>query len=204
MLEGLGSLAWSIVQGHERVVSKQRSGRFLRLERDAINIAAGLEIIEIIYDAHPEFNREETFEGDLLLHRFCSQRECDGIATPDILKFLLEKCPESIRHANNRGQLPIHIAAMLSKSPEFCSMLIEAYPGSERIAGPPLGMLPIHCACMSKTATNTVHGTVATVEYYLYSLYPDGINYAVGLNLDGHGQELYPIHITISSLVGVT
>ncbi len=170
----------------------------LMLRYNDTNIAAGLEIIELICDADPQFIREETFEGDLLIHRFCCHRECDGITACEFLNLLLKMYPESIRHANIRGQLPIHSAAMVSKSPEFCSVLIEAYPGSERIAGP-LGMLPIHCACMSKTATNTV----ATVEY-LYNLYPDGINYAaVGVNLDGHGQEPYPIHITISSLVGV-
>jgi ankyrin repeat protein len=61
-------------------------------------------------------------------------------------------------------------------------VLIEAYPGSERITGH-FGMLPLHCACFLNN--------VAVVDY-LYHLYPDAINHAT---TDGR----YPIHITIDT-----
>ena len=59
-------------------------------------------------------------------------------------------------------------------------MLIEAYPGSERIASSN-GAWPLHYACFQNN--------VAVVEY-LYHLYPDAINHAT---TEGH----FPIHFAI-------
>jgi len=146
------------------------------------SIEAALGIIKVLYDAHPDFIHKEDGEGNLPLHKLCTN-DCEAAAM-EILKLLLEKHPESIRHQNVKGNLPIHIASMMSRSPEFCCALIKAYPGSERIDNL-IGMLPIHYACM--------HNAVATVEY-LYTLYPDGINHATR-------QGLYPIHTAISSMV---
>lgn len=78
----------------------------------------------------------------------------------DILKLLLEKCPESVHSSSQDGNLPINEAAHGSKSPDFCRLLIEAYHRSVRIAGDQ-GMLPFHWACG--------FGTVATAEYLLNS-----------------------------------
>ena len=72
---------------------------------------------------------------------------------------------------------------MTSKSPEFCRVLLEAYPGSERLADQ-VGMLPLHYACMNNS--------IAMVEY-LYKLYPDAIYHETS-----HG--LYPIHVAIVNL----
>eukprot|EP00984_Skeletonema_dohrnii_P038565 scaffold41923_cov194-Skeletonema_dohrnii-CCMP3373.AAC.1 len=72
---------------------------------------------------------------------------------------------------------------MMSRSSEFCRVLIEAYPGSERISDEE-DTLPIHFACMYNTA--------ATVEY-LYGLYPDAINH---VTIEG----MYPVHLAISGL----
>ncbi|KAK1734177.1 hypothetical protein QTG54_015180 [Skeletonema marinoi] len=88
----------------------------------------------------------------------------------EILKLLLHKYPEAARHADNEnGTLPLHMASGFggSRSPEFCRVLIEAYPGSERISDAS-GELPLHFACYKNT--------LATVEY-LYKLYPDAINH---------------------------
>eukprot|EP00985_Skeletonema_marinoi_P018094 scaffold10048_cov66-Skeletonema_marinoi.AAC.2 len=99
----------------------------------------------------------------------------------------MQKFPEAIRHADNKGYLPIHRAAMASKSSEYCQVLIDAYPGSERI-GAMDGMLPFHFACG--------YNTLATVEY-LYKVYPDAINHTTP-STNGH----YPIHYAISSMGG--
>ena len=96
-----------------------------------------------------------------------------------ILGLLIEKCPEAVRHANNSGRLPIHLAAR-AQSPEFCRLLIEAYPGSEKIPSAK-GVLPLHLACLGNT--------VAAVEY-LYQQYPDAIRHATA-------NGLYPIHYAI-------
>ena len=131
------------------------------------NTAVSLKMIEAIYDAHPELIRKEDDDGQLLLHQLCavppSYDETRRIA---ILKLLLEKYPESIRHESGKGFLPIHNALMMAESPAICRMLIDAYPGSERIPSNSTRMLPFHYACMNNT--------LDTVEY-LYNLYPDAI-----------------------------
>jgi ankyrin repeat protein len=126
----------------------------------------------------------------------------------DILGLLLERCPEAVRpvrHADRYDRiavyrLPIHFAAE-SKSPEFCRVLIEAYPGSERITSPD-GQLPLHIACKC--------GAVATAAY-LYELYPESINVAAGNGLYTiytFSMQImrgyYPIHCAIARLTSET
>eukprot|EP00985_Skeletonema_marinoi_P025019 scaffold17940_cov76-Skeletonema_marinoi.AAC.1 len=64
----------------------------------------------------------------MALHHLCGHRKVDETIASAVLKLLLEKNPESIRHANSEGRLPIHVASMMSRSSEFCRVLIEAYP----------------------------------------------------------------------------
>eukprot|EP00985_Skeletonema_marinoi_P002172 scaffold882_cov85-Skeletonema_marinoi.AAC.7 len=109
----------------------------------------------------------------------------DEMKSIELLKLLLEKCPEAVRHVENIRLirfLPIHYAAW-ERSPEFCRVLIEAYPGSERIANR-FGALPFNNACSN--------GTFATVEY-LYKLHPDAINHRTTIGT-------YPIHNAIDSI----
>eukprot|EP00984_Skeletonema_dohrnii_P035851 scaffold36127_cov167-Skeletonema_dohrnii-CCMP3373.AAC.1 len=140
-----------------------------------------LNIIQLLIDAAPDSVRSADEDGDTPLHNLCRNDELDESAALAILKLLIEKHPETNR-ANNEGLLPIHFAGA-RRSPEFCHVLIEACPGSERITGAN-DMLPLHWAC----ATNTL----AMVEY-LYKLHPDAINHA-----DTEGY--YPIHIAITGL----
>ena len=144
-------------------------------------------IIEAIYDAHPEFIRMEDNEGKLPLHKICTNTGLDDTTGLEILKLLLEKHPESVQYAVNGDHLPIHIALIASKSPEFCRVLIDAYPGSERIAGS-MGMLPLHFACM--------RNTVKTVEY-LYECYANAINETTPFGA-------YPIHLAIAGAMATT
>ncbi len=164
-LEGQSLLVWVCLQ-----------------EYNDANIGAVIEMIRVIYDAHPEFIREEDSQGDLPLHCLCKSK-LDGKVVVAILKLLLEKYPESIRHANNKGFLPIHTAAATTTSPEFLSVLIKAYPGSERMAGP-MDMLPLHFAC--------TYNSVTAIEY-LYNLYPDAIH------IEASGV-MYPIYIATGGL----
>ena len=158
-------------------------GRLLPLHFACQNSNVSLGIIRLLIDAAPDSVRRANDNGQLPLHYICEVKDMDESAAIDILKLLLEKHPESIRH-EDIGSLPIHIAAMASKSPEFCRLLIEAYPESERIGAGPLNILPIHYACFKNT--------VETVEY-LYNLYPDVINHAITLGM-------YPIHDAISGV----
>ena len=142
-------------------------------------IRAGIEIINVIFEAQPASVRSVNYEGRMPLHSLCINRKVDEAAAMQILKFLLEKYPEAVRHADNDGYLPIHLASRL-RSPEFCRLLIEAHPGSERRTTTN-GELPLHLAC----ALNTL----PTVEY-MYGLYPDAIGHAA---TQGH----HPIHKAI-------
>ena len=145
------------------------------------DIETGIRAIEVIYDAHPESVRVVNEEGHTPLHILCGNtRQVDEAVALQILKFLLEKYPDAVQHADNNGFLPIHRASWW-RSPAFCRVLIEAYPGSERISTN-YGGLPLHIACFE--------GSLATVEY-LYKLYPNAIHHATT-----NGK--HPIHNVIS------
>eukprot|EP00985_Skeletonema_marinoi_P006706 scaffold2911_cov73-Skeletonema_marinoi.AAC.7 len=142
-----------------------------------------VNIIQLLIDAAPVTVRSADEDGYMPLHYLCENLHIDDAAALAILKLLILKCPEAIRHANNDGGLPINCAGRGGKSPEFCRMLIESYPGSQRISKAN-GVLPFHCACF--------HNTVATVEY-LYKLHPDAIHHATI-------KGLYPIHYAITGV----
>ena len=165
---------------------------------DMKNVTPG--IVQLLIDAAPDSVRSEDLSGLMPLHYLCMNINLDETAGSAILKLLIKKCPEAVRHEttcddDQTRSLPIHIACESKKSPDFCRLLIDAYPGSERIAAQQLsegfpdpnqildveGALPLHYACRNNT--------VATVQY-LYKLYPDAINHAT---TNGH----YPIHAAI-------
>ena len=156
------------------------------------NKNGSIGIIRLLIDA-PESVRHTDNSGDLPLHRLCHNNYLDETAALQILDLLLEKHPDSIRHTNNNGHLPIHIAAMRTKSSEFCRVLIDAYPGSERI-GDGKGVLPFQLAC--------IHNTVEIVEY-LFKVYPDAVTHTTALGtdaIDHASDKWYPIHHATGSV----
>ena len=147
------------------------------------NVTRGM--VQLLIDAFPESLRREDNNGYMPLHQLCINKNLEDATAVDILGLLLERCPEAVRRANDDG-LPIHAACGVGlRSPEFCRMLIEAYPRSERIANS-IGMLPFHVACGQ--------GAVVTAKN-LYKLYPESINVT-----DRGG--IYPIHYAIMRLKG--
>ena len=145
-----------------------------------INPNVTLNIIKLIIDAAPASVRGEDYSGDMPLHYLCDNEKVNEATALEILKLLIERCPEAVRHANNdRGRLPIHKASW-GRSPKFCRLLIKAYPGSERIVDGK-GLLPLHHACMK--------GSLATAKY-LHRLFGDAIDHT---STDG----FYPIHYAI-------
>lgn len=145
-----------------------------------------LGMVQLLIYAYPESLRRGDNTGYTPLRCLCGNKEIDEDVGLDILKYFIERCPESVRHTTeinpNLGSLPIHFAAAY-QSPEFCRLLIDAYPGSERMANDD-GRLPFHVACQENT--------VATVKYF-YQLCPESISMA-----DNNG--LYPIHYVIWGL----
>eukprot|EP00984_Skeletonema_dohrnii_P035090 scaffold34613_cov127-Skeletonema_dohrnii-CCMP3373.AAC.1 len=141
-------------------------------------------IIQLLIDAAPDSVRSVTNVGRMPLHYLCSSTNEDDRKAMQILKLLIERHPDVIiRHVDNNGFLPFHYACA-TRSPEFCRLLIEAYPGSERMTGFN-GVRPLHAACGNNT--------LATVEY-LYKLYPDAISHATT-------RGNYPIHAAIMGMM---
>ena len=147
------------------------------------NKNAMLNIVQILIDAAPESVHSENNYGHMPLHILCANDNVSEIAAVKILKLLIKKYPEALRHIDNDDRLPIQLAASWGTSPEVCSVLIEAYPGSERMTSSE-GELPLHDACFNNT--------VAMVEY-LYRQYPGGIAHTTT-------RGLYPIHAAIKGL----
>ena len=148
-----------------------------------INKSVTLNIIQLLVDAAPNSVRSKDNYGYTPLYDLChSVGITDEAAAIQILKLLIEKCPEALRHPCSNGNLPIHLAAW-TKSPEFCRVLIEAYPGSDQIPDAN-GALPFHIACQCNT--------LDTVEY-LYQQYPGAIDHAA---TDG----FYPIHYAVDNI----
>ena len=114
------------------------------------------------------------------LHISCANKTMGEDDAFRILNLLIEKYPEAVRHADNRGILPIHNASLL-RSPGFCRVLLDVCPGFERMTITN-GFLPLHYACLK--------GALPTVEY-LYKLYP--VNKCT--------VELRPIHAAIGGTI---
>ncbi len=141
------------------------------------NVTLGM--VQLLVDAFPWAGRHQS-----CIKTLCDNNNLDDSIGLEILKLLLERCPESVRHYGGYG-LPIHCAAM-KQSPEFCRLLIEAHPGSEQMTNFRRGgQLPFHFACQ--------YNTVTTAKY-LYQLYPESINVA------GDPVGKCPIHHAIWSI----
>jgi len=111
----------------------------------------------------------------------CKNKKVDKTTAEKTSMLLAERHHQAVRHADNLGFLPLHYACG-SKSPEFCRVLLEMYPGSARITDRD-GLLPLHYACFMNN--------VATVEY-LYKLHPDAINHVTKAGF-------YPTHNAIKT-----
>ena len=138
--------------------------------------------VQFLIDAASNSVGSVNNDGWMPLHCLCNNVELDESAAMEILKLLIEKHPEAVRHADNDGVLPIHHVGGW-RSPEFCRVLFEAYPGSQLIANH-VGFLPLHCACLRNTVTTAK---------YLHKLYPAAINHATT-------SGLYPIHAAIGGM----
>jgi ankyrin repeat protein len=134
------------------------------------NKNATLGMMQLLIDACPgSLRRASDSQGWMPLHVLCRNKNLDDLVALNILRSILEKCPgsESVRHTTKKGSLPLHFAAW-KKTPEFCRLLIESYPGSERVADGK-GLLPFTFACR--------YNTLSTVKYLL-EVCPESINMA--------------------------
>ena len=69
-------------------------------------------------------------------------------APDDILRFISERFPETLREEDENGQLPTHVACSSGSSPEFISHCTSMFPKSAA-AKDNEGKTPIHHLCQS-------------------------------------------------------
>ena len=156
--------------------------RMMKYDDDS-NVEIGIKMIKIIIEAAPDSSvRSLDNFGSMPLQFLCRESKVDEAAAVQILKLLIEKYPEAVRIVDDEGDLPIHLAALHTTSPEFLRVLVEAYPGSVSMPDA-MGKLPLHQACLGK-------GSLATVEY-LYQQYPGAIYHP-------STRRNYPIHAAIA------
>ena len=101
------------------------------------------------------------------LHYAC----CHNAQDKDLIRLLLETCPEAIHVKNNNDLLPIHLACHNNPSSDVIKMLVEHDDESKKsiqTKSKHHGLLPIHYAC-SNSSTN--------IEVIRYLILNDGINY---------------------------
>jgi len=160
------------------------------------NIDARLKVTKLLIDASIYSICHEGNDGRMPpLHILCANRTkfLDEEFALKALRLLLDKYPEAARHAPSNSSLlvnlPIHVAAGVgAKSPEFCRLLVNAYPGSEWMATRG-GFLPLHLSCLC--------GTFATAEYFI-NLHPESINKPVQAEHEWRRENgMYPIHCAI-------
>ena len=149
------------------------------------------EFCRVLIDAAPASLLGVNNKGGMPLHCLCDCTEVDEAAAIEILKFLLEKNPETVRHVDEDGDLPIHLACV-SKSPEFCQVLIDAAPDSVRSVNNE-GNMPLHylCRTLNTVVEGRVNGDGETARQTLKLLlekYPESVQCA-----DNDGD--LPIHL---------
>ena len=157
------------------------------------NERVSLNIVQLLVDAAPNSVRSVSAKGTMPLHHLCSGSEPGEASAGEIMKFLIEKYPEGVQHVDDYGRIPLHYACE-RRSPEFCRVLVEAYPGSEQIHVPSSNCLPFGIACLR-------NNNLATVEY-IYNLYPDAIDHKLYPDANNHTISEHPIFYIVKDMYG--
>eukprot|EP00984_Skeletonema_dohrnii_P013788 scaffold5745_cov96-Skeletonema_dohrnii-CCMP3373.AAC.5 len=89
------------------------------------------DIVRCVLEGNPHALRTQDERGYTPLFALCCNRRVDDTVAEEICSLLLETCPESAQCSTHDGVLPIYFASQFC-SPDFCCMLIRAYPESSR------------------------------------------------------------------------
>eukprot|EP00804_Cyclotella_cryptica_P031025 CCRYP_013591-RA/>CCRYP_013591-RA protein AED:0.00 eAED:0.00 QI:965/-1/0/1/-1/1/1/0/195 len=134
------------------------------------------------------------FQSGFLLH------EAIKLGAPDdVLMFISERFPETLRQENGDGQFPPHVACSSGSSPEFISHCINMCPQAVA-AKDNSGKTPIHHLCQSyhdskRAVSSKTKRTMQQILWMLFRKAPasivaedndgiDAIEYALESNLD--------------------
>lgn len=141
---------------------KSKSGR-LPIQYALMSKHPSTRVVQLLLDAYPAGALEQDSDGDVMLYFAMRQQ------SPELVKLLLDRCPESARKKNKHGRLSLHIALMSSNSATIVNLLLGEYP--EAAAEPTANQeLPIHIAL----TTGATPECVAAI----LSKYPEAVHKA--------------------------
>ena len=140
------------------------------------NTCATVKLANLLLEYWPEAIHQKDSSGRNAMHLLSLNDELDEEASEELFHFLLEKKFELLREIDRDDFLSIHYAAW-NKSPEFCQLLIHAYPESIMVGVD--GSLPFHEACAEGMRVDTVR--------FLFEQYPE----CISMRDDNH---YLPIH----------
>lgn len=134
------------------------------------NKSMTLQIAKFLVEKRNDLTHQLDSHGCFPLHSLCLDSNIDEATSLEILNFLVEMNPESVRHRAGSGCLAIHYAAA-HRSRSFCEVLINEYPE----------LLSVDESGDTLTHVAFGFGKKETAEYF-YSLAPTSIEIA---NNDG-------------------
>ncbi len=176
-----------IIEKYPEAVRHANSNGYLPIHLASEN--ATFSFVQLLIDAAPDSVGRADNGGHTPLYILCNKQEVEETAViQKILKLFIESYPAALRHATNNGNLPIHAAASLGRSPEFCRVLVDAAPDSVRIVNNQ-GSMPLHTLCGSGKVDEA--NAIPALKF-LIEKYPEAVRHA-----DNEGD--LPIHIACES-----
>lgn len=169
-----------LVQSNPLVLHTPDSFGRLPIHHASDNEDITLDAMKFLIEAYPESLEGRDWDQKIPLHYLLNNKRIESenrTVALDILKLFIEKAPNWIfQERDIDGMLPITVAASCH-SADFCKLLVDLCPGSERDSDNEDGIIAIFRACME------YDGKADTVKY-LAELYPDSIHmtYATGRN----------------------
>ncbi len=126
-------------------------------EREYIdsNIEAGIQVIEVIYDAYPEAIENNEISSDIRRYH----QQVQTFINSQLVYSRQAKDHRLMMTPNEKGQLPLHTALHDSASLGSIMLLVKGNPSGIRIRDNNLA-LPLHLACQN-------HESAGVVEYLL-------------------------------------
>ena len=120
-----------------------------------------LNEIHRIMETNPNYI-EETKNGMLPLHYACKRN-----APLEVLEFLIQQYPASVKEKDNQGKLPLHYACKNNAPIQVLEFLVQQYPDSFKEKSYYCKRLPLHFACMNNAPLEVLE--------FLVQRYPDSV-----------------------------
>ena len=170
------------VVGRKQTISDMR-WCICELRRECESTSPSMCKIRRLVNANPGAVKAAN-ENGLPLHAVClsfinREYSLDRIqCSLNIIQFLVEKWPESVKATNRYWNLPLHQACQRSVSREVIQYLVEKWPESVKATNK-YGNLPLHEACQRKVSREVIQ--------YLVEQWPESVK---ATNRDGN----LPVH----------